>query len=396
MEDTADLNQGAQRVVRRDYVARRAETEDAFALLPSDSQAGLRQYSLERMVGYGLDYSDAVEMRASVMDGVDWKTAATNIAARCLSRAERAPPVAGAQTQILYLRRASALLRMSQAMMLTDTDERREIFARAAGLCRQAAALAGDRAPVLIRSNAGQLAGWLHDGGASAVASVLVIGGVEGWAMDFSGLGDALAARGVHALLLDGPGQGETRFTHHHYLTADWREAYGCAINYLEQKWPQLPIGFVGNSMGGSFAMAVANDDRRISACCNNGGPIAPWMAPQEGTFFAKMMALANATDKQQAVEVWSTVRPAAGGANSEYRLLLIQGAEDPLVSNELADMLFKSAPTPDKLMVVFSDGDHCIYRHKDDRDVLISDWMRARLTGRSWSDEPVAEERKS
>jgi hypothetical protein len=31
--------------------------------------------------------------------------------------------------------------------------------------------------------------------------------------------------------------------------------------------------------------------------------------------------------------------------------------------------------------MVVFSDGDHCIYNHLQERDMVIADWMRARLT---------------
>jgi hypothetical protein len=31
--------------------------------------------------------------------------------------------------------------------------------------------------------------------------------------------------------------------------------------------------------------------------------------------------------------------------------------------------------------MVVFSDGDHCIYNHRSDRDNLVADWMRERLS---------------
>ena len=32
--------------------------------------------------------------------------------------------------------------------------------------------------------------------------------------------------------------------------------------------------------------------------------------------------------------------------------------------------------------MVVFSDGYHCVYNHKADRDALVADWLRARLCG--------------
>jgi len=44
--------------------------------------------------------------------------------------------------------------------------------------------------------------------------------------------------------------------------------------------------------------------------------------------------------------------------------------------------MLLAAAPTDEKEMVVFSDGDHCIYNHREDRDALITDWVRSRLAG--------------
>lgn len=32
--------------------------------------------------------------------------------------------------------------------------------------------------------------------------------------------------------------------------------------------------------------------------------------------------------------------------------------------------------------MVVFSDGDHCVYNHADDKNDLIADWVADRLEG--------------
>jgi len=386
MSEVTEPASGVVQIERRTFVGRSPETEEAYSKLSAEAQAALRQYSLERTMGYGIDYADALELRSRVLAGQSWQAAATDLAEICLGFVQRAPERAGAPSRIAYLRRASALLRMSQAMMLSDSDERRAIFQRAAHLYAEAGELAGDCSPVLIETPGGPLAGWLHPARGDAVASVMVIGGVEGWGMDFSSLGDALAARGIDGYMLDGPGQGETRFVHGHYLAPDWQAAYRAVTDYLSERNPGRPIGFIGNSMGGSFAMAYAVADKRIKACCNNGGPIAPWMAPQEGTFFSKMMSFANTTDKQVAVDAWRTAAPAETGPNEGYPLLLIHGNEDPLVSNQLADMLYQQAPTEDKHMVVFSDGDHCIYRHKQDRDILMSDWMRTRLTGQPWS----------
>ncbi|WP_242676255.1 alpha/beta hydrolase [Streptosporangium minutum] len=373
----------------REFAARRAESDDVVSTLSIESQAALRQFSIERTVGYGVDYADAVELRARVLDGQDWRSAATALADACLHRVHVAPHVAGGPTRIAYLRRASALLRMSQMMMLSDTAERRAIFAKAAELYAHAAELARDRERVRIATEQGVLAGWLIPA-VGAVASAVVIGGVEGWAMDFDSIGEALAARGIDALMLDAPGQGETRLRHGHHLSPHWRQAYGRAIDFLDESAPGRPIGIIGNSMGGSFAMAVAVDDRRIGACCDNGGIIAPWMVPPSiGTFFSKMVAFCGTEDAGQAVESWKSVTPAADGPNAGYPLLIVQGGADPLVSMELAEALLHQAPTGDKQMVVFSDGQHCVYNHQHDRDALIADWLRARLHGPATAVDP-------
>lgn len=229
-------------IVTRDFVGRREETDDVTSALSVESQAGLRQFSLERTLGYGVDHADAVELRGRVLDGQDWRSAATALADACLGHAQGAPEVAGRPTRIAYLRRASALLRMSQMMMLSDTPERRAVFAKAAELYGQAAELLGDREHVSIQTDQGVLAGWLIPADDDAVASAVVIGGIEGWAMDVDGLGEALAAWGVDALMLDGPGQGESRFQHHHYLSTQWRDAYRRAIDFLEERAPGRPI----------------------------------------------------------------------------------------------------------------------------------------------------------
>ncbi|MBB4956080.1 alpha-beta hydrolase superfamily lysophospholipase [Agrobacterium vitis] len=372
----SQINSPSQMVETRKFVGRRSESEAALAELTDDAQAALRQFSLERKMGYGIDYSDAVELRSRVMCGETWQSASTVLAEACLSGVHGA----NTATQIAYLRRASALIRMSQAMMLTDTDERRAIYARAADIYARAAELSGDCRRILIDSSGKALAGWYFPAQKQAAASVIVIGGIEGWAMDFDSLGQSLAARGVNVLMLDGPGQGETRLTHHHYLGADWREAYRSVLDHVEELAPDLPIGLIGNSMGGSIMMAIASEDQRIGACCNNGGPFAPWMAPQGTTFFSKMISFCGVETSDEAIEMWKTVPPLVGGANAGYPLLMVHGAEDPLISNDIAALLYERAPTQDKRMVVFSDGDHCIYRHKQDRDILISDWMISRL----------------
>lgn len=374
-----DSSRQSARVTVRQFLGRRTESDEAIARLSVESQAGLRQFSLERLMGYGLAYADAIELRARVLDGEAWEAAATALAEIALKQANAASTGPAQATRILYLRRASALLRMSQMMMLTDPPERRQIFARAASIYGEAAKLLADRQRVAIETNSRPLVGWLIPAPGGGVASAIVIGGVEGWAMDFDSLGEALAVRGIDALMLDGPGQGESRFDHHHYLSLRWSDAYRDAIDFLERRAGGHRIGFVGNSIGGSFAMAMASIDRRVSACVCNGGVIKPTLAQGKTTFFAKMVAACGTDNEEEALAAWRSVDPVAP-ASRGYPLLIVHGGMDPMIPTVASEMLLKAAPTNHKEMVVYSDGNHCIYNHRDDRDAMIADWVRARL----------------
>jgi alpha-beta hydrolase superfamily lysophospholipase len=364
----------------RQFSGKRLETGAEFEGLAPISQAGLKQFSLERMLGYGVDYADAIELRARIIDGVEWKQAAISIAEDLLALA---PPKAPFPTRISACHRAAALLRMGQMMMLENTQERAALYARSADLYQQASELGLNRERVLIDGPGGRLAGWLINATiAPAVGSAIVFGGIEGWAMDFDSMGDALATRGVDALMLDCPGQGETRFAHDHYLTTDWLADLTAVIDYLTARAPDRPIGIVGNSMGGSLAMNVAGTNKRIAACCNNGGVIKPSMGRTVGgAFFAKMVAFCGAVDEDQATSIWESVTPLEASRNPGYPLLVIQGGRDILVPTAHGQMLLDMAPTQDKRMVLFSDGDHCIYNHRSDRDNLVADWMLERLS---------------
>ncbi|MEA3133253.1 MAG: hypothetical protein QOG17_1099 [Gammaproteobacteria bacterium] len=380
--ETTSLGSSTQsaRVMLRQFLGRRTESEDAIARLSVESQAALRQFSPERLTGYGLAHADVIELRARVLEGEAWEAAATALAEIALKQATAASTGPAQPTRTLYLRRASALLRMSQMMMLVDTPERRQIFARAATIYGEAAKLRSDRQRILVETDSRPLVGWLIPAPGGGMASAIVIGGVEGWAMDFDCMGEALAVRGIDALMLDGPGQGESRFDHNHYLSVHWADAYRSALDFLERRTAGRRIGFIGNSIGGSFAMAMASIDKRVSACVCNGGVLKPTLARGNTTFFAKMVAACGTNNEEEALAAWGAVDPIAPTTGRGYPLLIVHGGKDPMIPMAASEMLLAAAPTVDKEMAVFSDGDHCIYNHRDDRDALIADWVRSRL----------------
>jgi esterase/lipase len=376
----------APTVITHSFSGRSAAAQAPEGPSSPEAQVALRQFSLERMMGYGVHHADAVELRGRVTAGEAWQAVATNLAAICLAPPEAPAAPASTATHANRLYRASALLRMSQMMMLADDDERREIFSRAADLYRQAATLTDDREQIIVETGGGPLAGWLYRSQSGpSVGCAVVIGGVEGWAMDFGALGLELARRGVDALVLDGPGQGESRMVHHHYLTKTWVRSYQGLFEHLATRTGGAPLAFVGNSMGGAVAMRLASQDPRIVACCDNGGPRAPrgapGSAPANTSFFRKMMAHCGDVTEAAASEIWRTIDPMAPDTSVSCPLLIVHGGLDPLVSTEDARSVFDWASSADKQMIIFSDGDHCVYNHSDDKHNVIGDWIFHRLS---------------
>ncbi|MEM8730688.1 MAG: alpha/beta fold hydrolase [Pseudomonadota bacterium] len=345
-----------------------------------ESQAALRQMSMERIMAYGVHHPDAVELRARVATGEMWQDVATELAETCLAPPEFHVSPETDATRANRLFRAAALMRMSQMMMVDNTPQRFEIFAAAGRLYEEAAALTGDRRRLDVETVAGTVTGWFFDAATPVIGRVVIIGGIEGWAMDFDHLALPLAQRGVETLLLDGPGQGESRMVHGTYLTPDWPAVYGRVFETLAAMSPPAPLGMIGNSMGGSFALHLARTDRRISAVCNNGGSPDPGVDLGESTISRKMRSHTGLESFVASRQVWASAVPIDPSAPVPCPMLVLQGSQDPIITAEAARAMFDAGISDDRHLVTFDDGDHCIYNHADDKTALIGDWMASRL----------------
>lgn len=283
--------------------------------LSAEAEAALRQFSPERIVAYGVVQADMVELRGRVAQGEEWRRVCMDLAATALAPPESAVSPATPRTEANRLYRASAMIRMAQVMMIEDTDERRGIYEEAAELHARASEIAGGVERVLIDTPRGPVAGWYHrPRDVAPLGGVVVIGGVEGWAMDFAALGAALASRGVAAMVVDGPGQGETRLVHGHFLSRDWPSAYRAVVDELVDRVGNAPVGFVGNSLGGTVALRYAAIDARMAVVCDNGGPLDPGLARANSSFFRKMVAHCGRPSEDEAQAIWRTILPPSPG----------------------------------------------------------------------------------
>lgn len=347
----------------------------------AERQAALRQFSVARLQGYGVAFGDASDLRTMVERGGSWGASASLLAEEVLSEDRRGPVSETAISRRNRLRRGSALLRMSQMMDLRDTSARAATYERAAQLIEDAFADTEAVERTIVGTRGGPLAAWILDPPHVVDAPIVVIiGGVEGWAMDLLAIAEGLVARGISALALDGPGQGESRLLHKHYLTADWVADLTDVVSWVQGR-TRGPVGILGNSVGGSLVPHVASNLPLIRAVVNNGGPPDPLLQKSRKAFFPKMEAFLEPRARQDdVVTVWGSVRLSPAAMDFPASYLVVHGESDPLVSDDEVRASFALASSADKQLSVFAEGDHCVNTHHQEKIDFVSDWLADRL----------------
>ena len=347
----------------------------AEPVLESEGEAALRQLTLQRLMAYGVEYGDAARLRVAVQAGVRWKDACLAIAEAVLAASPEPPPSRASRCGRMF--RASALLRMAQMMMLADSEERRILYRRAATLFEKAGREMSGLVRTLVPCRGTHLVGWhLPASHGTGNQTVVAVGGIEGWAMDLAPQAASLAERGLSVFLLDGPGQGESRFDHGAYLTAHWTDDLSAVLDHLHDRFDVRAFGLLGNSMGGNFAIHYAAADARIAACCSNGTVRVPLSQRSRTNFFPKMQAFFDPPSDG----VWASLEITPASVTSRAPFLIVHGELDPLVAVDDSRQILEWSQSDDKQMHVFAKGDHCVYDKPSDRADLISDWFASRL----------------
>ena len=130
------------------------------------------------------------------------------------------------------------------------------------------------------------MAGWLRKPRNKAKPPVAVIlPGLDACKEELHAWAQAFVDRGMAALTLDGPGQGETSF--HLPTTSEWGPVLGAVIDVLKKRGDidGSRVGIVGQSLGAIYAPLAAAGEPRIRACIANCGPydwgqVLPKMPP--------------------------------------------------------------------------------------------------------------------
>ena len=191
-----------------------ARDEVASLRVTRAGKAHKRAMPIARLVSNGMDFADAIELHALVDQGLEWADAAGRLADRNLAHARRALRRGHRQSARSWYLLASACFRFGQARLADDDPLKR---GAATGSMLDAFRRGGELSdPPIERVEVpwrdGRLTGWLlRSGRATPHPFVVQLCGIGGSREEYETGSRYLIERGVSALLVDAPGQGETR-----------------------------------------------------------------------------------------------------------------------------------------------------------------------------------------
>lgn len=339
--------------------------------------AHARAMPVSRMLDYGMTYADAVALHRMAGEGVAWSRAGEWLG-QC--NRQRAHAAVTAHTRARAHLAACACFRFAQSALENDGVERTRLYALVMQSFEDAAGLLPVAPSKLVfPTTSGDVFGWLFQPVAEATSVVVVLGGADGWREAYYTQALALLAEGQAVLLLDGPGQGESRLFHQTWLTDRiGLELDGVAAD-LKQKFKR--VGVWGNSLGGSFAMQAAAAGSNIDAVCSNSGAAHPAEAGVRfPRFLDKIAAMAGSTDRGEGARLLEALDLSDVLSDLICPLLVLHGAADALFSQDNVQDLHDLAAADDRTMLIWNDGEHCLYSHAEERNAIVASWFSKRL----------------
>lgn len=340
------------------------------------NEAHQRAMPLARLLDYGMDFADAAALLARSSAGEPWARVAAELAHQRDQKADEAEAHRFLVTAREERYRAIAAFVFAQMAFNFDGPEKWAIYQDLIASCQALSRISDLPFERLEVSFAGKhMVGWLlRPGPAPSLGTVILFGGQTGWGVAYLPIARALAQRQIATLLVEGPGQGETRMAQELYLDVDTDKAYSAWVDLILADRTLGCPGIWGNSYGGLWAARTAAYDQRIIACCVNGSFAVPGILPFRSAF-EQSAAMLGTQDRVRLEHNFARMRFNPDLQKINCPLLVIHGGQDPLV--KLADQEpFIEAATGPAVLKIWPQGDHTIYNHGFERTVFAADWF--------------------
>ncbi len=348
-------------------------SEDQFKQI----EALCRAMPVSRMVDYGVPRDLAERAHRQVCAGAPWDAVLEELGyeAEARARAEQDPVRARDAWHA-----AAACLVFAQMAFNADGERKRTLYREMTRCFRSFAALSEFRVSgIEVPHRDGTLFGWHFHASGEAFGAVIVFGGMSGWSTAYRSMAEALCRRGLDCLLVDGPGQGNSRIEGGVFADVDVTAGFSRFLDHVLELTPGRPVGIWGNSFGGLFAALTAVRDRRIAACCINGSPARPEIPPFR-TVQEQLAAMFGVDEAAELAGVLPSLVFDGERAPLACAALVLEGGADPVVSLGEQRSFLVGNGHPLSRIETWPDGEHTIYNHAEARNTLVAEWFAAAL----------------
>ena len=201
----------------------------------------------------------------------------------------------------------------------------------------------------------------------------------------------AFTGRGMHAIAIDGPGQGTSNLRKIRITDDNYERAVKAVVDYLQtrEEVDAGRIGLLGTSMGCHWGIRAAALDSRIKAAALTASTIGdkiPLFEQSSPRFKQMFMYMSGIHDEEAFDRMAAKMTTTGYGARIKSAVLLVIGEYDPLSPIEAADEFFEELAGPKEMWVL---GD---YYHMNIAPPhfgslpaysIMGDWLKDALEGR-------------
>ncbi|MER7751474.1 alpha/beta fold hydrolase [Kitasatospora sp. NPDC097643] len=330
-----------------------------------------------RAHGAGLDPYEYVRVTAPLTSLHDWPAACRAAGRRHDEAADRAAAEGRTVTAGAAYRTAARWFHLAGLLPHPDRAAAARVAAEADEAMRRALAHLD---PGAERVEGEGFAGWLRRPSAAPagpVPVVVVVPGLDSGKEEFHAVVEALLARGLAVLAIDGPGQGVLAAVS--VPEPDYHRVVGRALDALAHRGEGLDLArtaVIGLSLGGYYAAETAAHEPRIRAAALVSGPYRlDWdeLVPFVTATLAQRCGGAEAARAFVRRVDLTALAPAI-----TTPLLVVEGGEDRIPGVVNATALADRAPDAELLLVPH--GNHLLGTALPDWLPATADWLTARL----------------
>jgi pimeloyl-ACP methyl ester carboxylesterase len=335
-----------------------------------------------RFTSQGVDPNDFVAVTRDLERWDEWLPAWTANGEMHAGLAREAEGLGRIRTAGEAWVRAALAYHFAKFVWMLDADAHRSAADRAVAALREAHRLLDPTAErIEVPYQGGQMVANLRrPPGVARPPLVLLLPGLDSTKEEFFWWEDVFLTRGMAALSLDGPGQGETGY--HSHIRADYEVGVSAMLDALAAR-SDLDLDRVaaaGVSLGGYYAPRAAAFEPRVKAAVAIGGPHTfgeSWdgLPPLTRETFVHHSGASDPEEgRRRAMELTlDGVLP-----KLHQPLLVIFGRLDRLIPYRQAERVASEAPNAE--LVMYPEGNHVCNNIPYKYRPLAADWIAERL----------------